>query len=59
MTYLLYLISGSDPVQRNSAVQTLSRSELLDNKGGIVITGAGDFGDPELGDEVTITFTIT
>lgn len=58
MIYLLYSISCSDPVQRNSAVQTLSRSELLDNKGGIVITGAGDFGDLEVGDEVTITFII-
>ncbi|KAL5515673.1 hypothetical protein EMCRGX_G000874 [Ephydatia muelleri] len=46
-------------VQQNSAVQALSRSELLGNKEGITITGSGDFGDLQVGDDVSVNFILT
>lgn len=53
------LISSDHPVKQNSAVQALTRSDLLGDKEGIIINGLGDFGDSHVGDEVTVNFIVT
>ena len=56
---IAFLKHSDRPVQQNSAVQALSRSELLGNKEGITITGSGDFGDLQVGDDVSVNFILT
>ena len=54
-----FFCSTKDLGSQNTTLQALSRSGILEDKGGVTITGSGDFGDLEVESVANITFTVT